>query len=598
MESVLVPHLTGAETEPEQHVLALSRTRIHGAEAPTGRRLEAVKQMMMRVHRSSGHSGFSNLQRLLEARGSPKWAIELAGTLRCSECEEASRPRPAPPASMGKGPELFEILGTDVFEYEDEAEKQKYAVALWRDRASGLVMLDILQKFDARNSWSPTTADIIASISRWMAVHPSPAWLMTDAARYYVSREMMHFCGRSGIGFTVAPAEAHWLMGPEEGAISLARKTIERLRAEYAGYPVETVMQLTANAMNCHVGPSGFSAYQWVHGQDRFSDPPLEPGLSASKAMAGLLKARERARLCFEKEHAKDKFSKLANARERPPVLVRVGELAMLWRQKVKPGKMKGSWYGPLRVVLIENSTIWLASGSTLIRAKNNQVRKVSERERLHAVAEGAAILRLPVTTETLLKEFKGRFFLDVTGDVPSAAQMSEDLSATDVLVEPPGIAARADTWRVDQGPDGTRTLTRVHHLPRLFAPSRSTTCPVPLEEFTGERQTLVRPLLRGASEVTINDSWEVSRTLQDRWTRETRFTLRPSPAPPRVSRRPPVGRKRKAADQDPDVPPDPGEGEPMALADALQHRGADTVDGHRPPLLVFRQRWFSEVFR
>lgn len=67
-------------------VYALTRTKLNMEEAPTGKKLEAVKQMMLRVHRASGHSGFSNLQRLLEARGSPRWAIELAGTLVCPEC--------------------------------------------------------------------------------------------------------------------------------------------------------------------------------------------------------------------------------------------------------------------------------------------------------------------------------------------------------------------------------------------------------------------------------------------------------------------------------------------------------------------------------
>ena len=70
--------------------------------------------------------------------------MELAGTLRCPECEESSRPRPAPPALIGVEPSLFEVLGMDVFEHEDEASRKKHKVALWRDRASGLTFIDIL----------------------------------------------------------------------------------------------------------------------------------------------------------------------------------------------------------------------------------------------------------------------------------------------------------------------------------------------------------------------------------------------------------------------------------------------------------------------
>eukprot|EP00435_Cladocopium_sp_Y103_P014653 s1726_g3.t1 len=66
---------------PVEKVMALSRTRMDLSEAPKGKKLEAIKQLMMRVHRAAGHPGFSKLQELLRARGSPAWAVELAGTL-------------------------------------------------------------------------------------------------------------------------------------------------------------------------------------------------------------------------------------------------------------------------------------------------------------------------------------------------------------------------------------------------------------------------------------------------------------------------------------------------------------------------------------
>eukprot|EP00435_Cladocopium_sp_Y103_P048990 s1130_g14.t1 len=45
-------------------VLALTRNTFP-AEPPTGRKLELIKQQMMRIHRASGHASFQNLQRLL-----------------------------------------------------------------------------------------------------------------------------------------------------------------------------------------------------------------------------------------------------------------------------------------------------------------------------------------------------------------------------------------------------------------------------------------------------------------------------------------------------------------------------------------------------
>ena len=103
----------------EEQVLALSRRRLDLDTAPTGKKLEAVKQLMLRVHRASGHAGMSNLVQLLKDRGSPGWAIEVASKLECPECIEAAKVRPRPPASTSETPAVFAHLGSDVFEHEE-----------------------------------------------------------------------------------------------------------------------------------------------------------------------------------------------------------------------------------------------------------------------------------------------------------------------------------------------------------------------------------------------------------------------------------------------------------------------------------------------
>ena len=161
---------------PQEQALALSRTRLQLETAPTGKKLEAVKQLLLRVHRASGHSGMSNLVRLLKARGAPPWALELAQRLRCPECEEAAKPLPRPPASLGEAPAMFEVLGTDVFEFEmpeKEGEpNMKLKLILWRDRASGLTMIDHMQTFESKRAWEPTSQDIIKSMMKWQMVYP------------------------------------------------------------------------------------------------------------------------------------------------------------------------------------------------------------------------------------------------------------------------------------------------------------------------------------------------------------------------------------------------------------------------------------------
>jgi len=55
-------------SEQPQHALALSRRRLDLQQTPIGKRLEAVKQMMLRVHRASGHPSMTNLVSLLHGR--------------------------------------------------------------------------------------------------------------------------------------------------------------------------------------------------------------------------------------------------------------------------------------------------------------------------------------------------------------------------------------------------------------------------------------------------------------------------------------------------------------------------------------------------
>lgn len=519
--------------------------------------------------------------------------MELAGTLVCPECQEASKPGLRPPASTQEEHGLFEVIGTEIFEYEDEQDQKKYKGIIWRDRASGLTMMEILHEYESGSRWEPTSQDVIKSLTRWMMYHPAPTWVVADSATYFTSQELMEFCWKSGVGLTIVPAEAHWLMGSEEQAIGVAKRTVGKMRKEFSNYDIPTLFQLAAHAANSHVGSSGYSAYQWVHGRDHFSGDGLPDGMDPSKAFSGLLKARDRARIAYETEKAREKFSKLANAVTRPTMKCTTGQLVMLWRQKVKPGRVKGSWVSPLRVILTEGSTVWLATGATLVRPKMNQIRQVTKREELAATLEGTAVIRTPVTVETLLRNFQGRNYLDVSGDVPSERQVREDITPTEVAV-PASSSTRSDSWFLKEDGD-QRTLVRIHRLPRLalFAPSRLTVCPVPLEEFTGKRTTVVR-YSHGGDEVKIEDDWSVARSLQDRWTGETHFELVKRERPTKSRRSAPMqGTKRKAEKEAEDHEEKTAEGpvEPLeesmgqeaiggTLQEALRQQGPDAVDG------------------
>ena len=144
------------------------------------------------------------------------------------------------------------------------------------------------------------------------------------------------------------------------------------------------------------------------------------------------------------------------------------------------------------------------------------------------------------------MRAFKGRYYYDMTGNVPSEQQLQQDLSPTEVQVQPRPEAQRADTWELREDKD-SKTLVHIHHLPRLalFSPLRVQTCPVSMDELTGKRTTVVRPV-QGGDEVRIHDNMEVVKTLQDRWTGETQFEMKMGPRPLKVRRSvPKTGLKR-----------------------------------------------------
>eukprot|EP00435_Cladocopium_sp_Y103_P016659 s60_g4.t1 len=604
-----------AQARQEQpEILALTRQRFP-SEMPKGKQLELIKTQMLRVHKAAGHPSMANLQRLLRARQAPPWAVALAGQIQCPDCIEAKQPPSAPVASLHETPGLLEIIGADIFEAEHGGHKFKFMII--RDRASGLVMVEFLKRYGGENeesAWEPNSDIVVKVFSRWMMHNPSPKWIITDSATYYTSQRMMDFAGMSGIGLLTTPAEAHHMLGAEENAIRLIKSTAARLLKDETTMDVEMAYTLATHGHNSSINSTGFSPFQWTRG----SSAPMENipiGINPRKAFDGMLKLKEKARVAFEIESARSRLSKLNNTVPQKIQVFKPGTLAMLWRQKQKPGKTGGMWVGPVRVLLQEGGTIWTATGATLIRARAIQLRKCTHREELQATLEGTAVLRLPITLESLLRNFTGRHFSDVTGEVPSMEQLQDDVQGAEVLVEPP-TNVRPDVWSFRQD-GGRRYLVRVHHLPRLslFSPLRMTSCPIPETDLSGKRITKLKGMNPSDKDVVIEDDYKNSddphKSLQDRWKGETWLEMKAEAAQPGAApktRKVKVDRKRKAEDELPTkddvqeiddddgsgqvqdssgVQGDPPEGAALPsvpaispLTTALRTSGADAVDG------------------
>ena len=523
---------TGGDVSSARDLLPLQRMALP-PEKPTGRKLEEVKSALLRMHRAAGHSSMESLARLLEKRGAARWASELARSLKCDDCEESRRISPVPPASTEEQPSLWETLGLDVFEYEYEAggTKMKAKFLLFQDRASRYCMTKLLKTYPAAENWEPTTGEVkSALVTGWLATNPAPVWIITDSAPYFVSTEMADFCSRSGIGLMTAPAEAHWLVGQEERKIQTLKRTAARLEKESLGLSIEEIFALAVHGANSSLNASGFTPFQWTHGWQRDEIESLPDGINPKRAFSRMLAFREKARAAFVKSDAAEKLSRLNNAVQRKAVQYQAGGLVMLWRQRIRQGK--GGWTGPLRVLLQEGSTVWLATGATIIRAKTNQVRPCSKREEIVHSTKGMSVIKNPVTMSTLLRGYTGRHYVDASQETPGQA-LEEDVTPAEVRVEPD--ASRKRTVR-DKWERRGDTLVRIHGTPRLtlFTPDKVQECPVRESSFTGKRRTFVQAT-GGTKQQLIEDDYrsegKPNRGLLERWTGETHFELKGEPS-------------------------------------------------------------------
>ena len=203
------------------------------------------------------------------------------------------------------------------------------------------------------------------------------------------------------------------------------------------------------------------------------------------KAFARTLAQRQKAEAAFKKAEAAERLSRLSHANPRRAQTFAAGKLVMLWRQRLRQGR--GGWTGPLRVLLQEGSTVWLATGATLVRAKTNQLRSCTEHEQLVSQTQGVSIFKNAVGLDTLLRGYQGRHFTDASSEVPGR-EIEEEVTPASVRREPdPGRRPTVrDRW--DLRGD---VLVRLHGTPSLtlFTPDKVQECPVRESQLTGKRK-------------------------------------------------------------------------------------------------------------
>ena len=134
----------------------------------------------------------------------------MAGQMQCPECIGDKRQKIHPRASPKDMPGLFEIVGTDVFEYEHKDRKHQRP-GKWYGNGGRAAQV---HGHGRGHSW------VILKVAH------AQSWVLSDAGRQFTSEAFADFAARSGIGLMTAPAEAHWLLGAEEGCINILKSAV------------------------------------------------------------------------------------------------------------------------------------------------------------------------------------------------------------------------------------------------------------------------------------------------------------------------------------------------------------------------------------
>ena len=156
------------------------------------------------------------------------------------------------------------------------------------------------------------------------------------------------------------------------------------------------------------------------------------------------LKRREAARKAFVQADNDSAFRRALLRRSRPGIVeFESGDWVLYWRkQKGNSRIMRGKWYGPAQVIVVEDKkVVWLSHLGRLIRASPEQLRPASLREyhRLPKGVDGSVIDERP----------KGKGYLELQ-DVPEVDDFEYSPS---VGVTPPGSVQMSSQPEDEQFP-------------------------------------------------------------------------------------------------------------------------------------------------
>ena len=365
---------------------------------------QAVQQQIKKMHQNLGHPDNRVLQLALRRAGWPEKDVKGCADFQCPVCAEHKMPKASRASHLHVPRDFNDHVSFDGAEWTDPQGKS-YGFYHFIDSATNFhVAIPYQQR---------TTESLIHCFNQaWIRWAGPPKEVMFDSATESNSDEFSRFLQEQSIQSYVIPTEAHWQLGRAERHGSILKHMIDKYQETQ---PIQSFDQFEqclihlCNAKNAMSRHEGYTPELSVFGKMRALPGNNISAPSDSASFAGLedittegakfqthMARREAARLAFVKADHSASLRRALHSRSRPDrVQFNTGDFVMYWR--AGKGVEPGTWKGPARVLMVEDSNlIWLSHLTRLYRCAPEHVRLLSEDEAKSLSDEDRQSFNLP----------------------------------------------------------------------------------------------------------------------------------------------------------------------------------------------------------
>ena len=347
------------------------------------------RKWLKQIHHRLGHPDVETMVRYLRSTNAEQAVVEGARDFQCDACVEARKGFDLPKAGA-----IHEDLGFNHTIGMD-------GVTWTNSKQSAFEFTHVIDEGTLFQIARPGGTDSQTQWNfledQWFGWAGYPRVLYVDPAKGYLSEHWLSKTQELGIDLKVSARDSHWQLGRVEAHGAILKGMLTRMDTEQPIQDIDAFRKAliqACHAKNTLTRKSGYSPEQAVLGKSTrlpgsvMSD---EDAISHAKlvdegnvSFKETLDLRENARKAFISMDNSNSMRRIMLRRSRPTKAdYEVGDLVLYWKRK--GGNMRrerGQWFGPARVVLVENKrVVWLVHAHRLVRASPQQLRAAPMRE-------------------------------------------------------------------------------------------------------------------------------------------------------------------------------------------------------------------------